>query len=126
MSTFKIDFFEFCFLVEACIPPRPIARSMFWDHVIDFYYHQMEQSERTNLYEWITKKYGFDPEENYQCKIFERRFNPDNQYRVTTKKDEKEEVHETFKVDNTYHIYINTFIIPENIIHIEKIENGQI
>ena len=30
MSTFEIDFFELAILAEACIPPRPIARAMFW------------------------------------------------------------------------------------------------
>lgn len=38
-NRFSIDFIEFSFLVEACIPPRPIARTYFWGQVIDKYYH---------------------------------------------------------------------------------------
>jgi len=38
---FKIDFLELYFLAEACIPPRPIARAMFWDDLCDKYYHEM-------------------------------------------------------------------------------------
>jgi hypothetical protein len=59
MSTFNIDFFEFSFLVEACIPPRPIARSSFWDSVIDKHFHKMTEEERSDLYDWIKKNYYF-------------------------------------------------------------------
>jgi len=37
MESFQIDFFELAFLAEACIPPRPIARMMFWQHLTDYY-----------------------------------------------------------------------------------------
>ena len=45
MSEFKIDFFELAFLAEACIPPVPIARAMFFADLSDKYYHQMTQEE---------------------------------------------------------------------------------
>ena len=49
---FEIDFFEFSFLVEACIPERPIARTMFWHNVIDKYYHELTDDERARLFEF--------------------------------------------------------------------------
>lgn len=79
---FNIDFFEFSFLVEACIPPVPIARSMFFDNVIDRYYHEMTPNERNNLFEWIQKISKFDTT-NESCRLFYDRFNPENQYIVT-------------------------------------------
>jgi hypothetical protein len=55
MSNFTIDFFELAFLVEACIPPRPIARSMFFDDVSDIHYHKMTKEERQRLFDWIIR-----------------------------------------------------------------------
>ena len=55
INRFNIDFFEFSFLVEACIPPRPIARAMFWDDVINKYYHVLTDNERQRLFEWINR-----------------------------------------------------------------------
>ena len=54
-----IDFFEFSFLVSACAGNRPIARSMFFDRVIDKYYHVLSQDERDNLFEWINRSSSF-------------------------------------------------------------------
>jgi len=34
MNKFEIEFDELCFLTEACIPPVPIARAMFWEDMI--------------------------------------------------------------------------------------------
>ena len=42
-NKFNIDFFELCFLAEACIPPRPIARAMFWDTLINEHYYNLTE-----------------------------------------------------------------------------------
>ena len=39
MKKFDITFEEFAILASVCIPPRPIARTMFWYNVIDKYYY---------------------------------------------------------------------------------------
>ena len=57
---FDIDFFEFSFLVEACIPPSPIARAMFWRDVVDKYYHVLTPAERSKLFNWIGNIYSFE------------------------------------------------------------------
>ena len=122
MSTFTIDFFELSFLAEACIPPRPIARAMFWQSLTDKYWHQMTEIERINLFEWLQRNAFYEEslqtEEDTQ--VFHARFNPDNQYIVKTKYDDKEEVHRTFKMGERYYTNRNSWIAEEYIISVEK------
>jgi hypothetical protein len=116
MSTFKIDFFEFAFLVEACIPPKPIARTMFWRDVINVYYHEMSTSERDRLFEWITEDSNFDITDK-DAKWFYDRYNPDNQYVIQTKtKDGVKTLHHTFKHYDEYCISTTSFILGELIL----------
>lgn len=82
---FQIDFFELAFLAEACIPPAPIARSMFWDNLIDHYWGQMTEDERIHLWEWLNINLVYKERldvGNEQVMMFEARYNPDNQYEV--------------------------------------------
>ena len=121
---FCIDFFEFSFLVEACIPPRPIARSMFWDKVINKYYHQLTKEERKRLYGWIDMNLVFQDgieKGNEDCLLFKARFDPDNQYLVHTKYEGKEETHECFLYNERFHTSSTTSIIEIYIIKIEKL-----
>ena len=120
MNNFTIDFFEFSFLVEACIPPGPIARSSFWDSVIDKYYYQMTHTERKHLFEWTSRNLWFKPEENEQCLMFKLRFDPGNQYQVTTKEGK---VIDAFKVNQNYHIGINRWISEDNIVSVKPNSN---
>jgi hypothetical protein len=123
---FKIDFFELAFLVEACIPPVPIARGMLWDEVINEYYHQMTPEERIRLWEWLNKNHNYKyqlEKGNEEVEVFEARFNPDNQYRLVT----KEKTYDTFKIGEEYYIIYypgsrRTSIVLEEGIKIEKLE----
>jgi len=117
---FKIDIIEFNFLVEACIPPRPIARSMFWDDVINIHYYNMTPDERSNLLRWIQLNPCFNLD-NDDCKWFFDRFDIKNQYRIYSLHKDKEEIHECFKHSNKYHTEKNKYISKEYIIKIEKL-----
>jgi hypothetical protein len=125
---FKIDFFELAFLVEACIPPVPIARGMFWDDVINDYYHQMTPDERVRLWDWLNKNHNYKHQlekSNEEVVVFEARFNPDNQYRLFS----KDKTYDTFKVGEEYYISYypgsrRTSIDLDQIDKIEKIEYG--
>ena len=119
-NRFEIDFFEFAFLVEACIPPRPIARSMFWDKVIDEYYDILTFDERIRLFGWIQNNPCYNLE-NDDCKLFHLRYDPDNQYNVTTNFDGKVKTNKCFKVGERYHTKKFTSIDEDCIIKIEKI-----
>jgi hypothetical protein len=121
---FKIDFYELSFLIEACIPKVPIARAMFWKDVIDKYYHQMTWDERARLHEWIGRNYSYEnglKNNDPDIIAFERRFNPDNQYKITTNYEGNIETKEAFLMDGKYHIKINTSILDEYITNVEKI-----
>ena len=122
-NRFDIDFFEFSFLVEACIPPRPIARSMFWDRVINVYYHRLTKDERSRLYEWINKNWSFQrglEEKNEACLLFNARYNPENQYLVETEFEGKVETHECFLYNDRYYTKIDTSIQEKYITLVSK------
>lgn len=122
-NNFKISFEEFKLLASVAIPPRPIARSMFWQDVIDKHYHNMTDGERKNLFEWISRNpfYQDSLAKNIDdTKLFQARFDPENQYVVTT--DHNGEILETecFKLGDRYWTSKNRFVAEEFIVKIEK------
>jgi hypothetical protein len=123
MSNFTIDFFELAFLAEACIPPNPIARTMFWQRLTNVYWEKMTEEEREHLFEWLNRndnyKQSLDKEEETQ--IFHARFDPDNQYIVYTTMDGKDDVNRTFKYKDLYYVKRNSWITPEFITKVEKL-----
>ena len=87
-----IDFIEFAFLVEACSGRQPIARSMFFQRVIDKYYYVLTQDERDRLFEWINRSYSFESgleTKDESCLLFNARFDKNNQFIVSTFSAEK-------------------------------------
>lgn len=124
ISRFNIDFFEFSFLVEACIPPRPIARAMFWDDVINKHYNVLTESERARLYEWVNRNHSMQDgieNNNEDCLLFNARFDPNNQYYVTSKYKGKTDTHKCFLWKGKYHILKNTHIESKYITKEDKI-----
>ena len=129
---FEIDFFEYSFLLEACIPPKPIARTMVWKKSIDEDYDKLTKQERTNLFKWLedlcksriesledhcdlTDKYDIN-----LIKMWLDRYNPANNYFITTKGNKKQKVN-AFKHNGLYYIRTNTHIDPDYIGHIEPV-----
>jgi hypothetical protein len=123
MATFEIDFFELAFLAEACIPPKPIARTMFWQHLTDKYWEQMSEDQREHLFEWLNKNdyYKQSLEKEEETQIFHARFDPDNQYTVHTTINGKDAVNRTFKYNDFYLVKSNSWITPELITKVEKL-----
>jgi hypothetical protein len=116
---FVIDFFELAFLTEVCLPPTPIARHCFFMNIIDIYYHQMNWEQRKHFYQWIGKKLNLDEEESH---IFLARFNPDNQFIVKHKNQNKEEEIEAFILNEKYMISSNSWVNNEYIISVDKLK----
>jgi len=118
-NRFNIDFFEFSFLVEACIPPLPIARTVFWYDVIDKYYHVLTKNERARLFEWINRNGQFEAslKKEEDSRVFYARYDPNNQYLVTAKGEEIE----CFLFKERYYTKRNTWIAEEYIEKVEKI-----
>jgi len=121
---FDIDFFEFSFLTEACYGRRPIARSMFFQDVVDKYYYVLTQSERDNLFEWLNRNHGFTSElesGEESCLLFNARFDKNNQYLLTTFFGEKEDKIEAFKFGEKYYTAKDTSINEYYVTKIEKL-----
>jgi hypothetical protein len=121
MSTFTIEFYELAFLAEACIPPRPIARTMFWQSLTDKYWYLMTEGERIHLFNWLHKSWVYEEslEKEEDTQVFHARFDPDNQYIVKTYY-KKEEEHRAFKIGDRYYIKRNTWITEDCIVSVEK------
>jgi hypothetical protein len=122
-QTFSIDFFELAILAEACIPPRPIARAMFWQQLTDKYWHQMSDPQRTHIWSWLQRNpfYEDSLHNEEETQIFHARFDPDNQYTVHTKYKGKEESHRAFKRNDRYYTARNTWIDEKYIVSVEKL-----
>jgi hypothetical protein len=135
MSNFVIDFYELCFLAEACIPPRPIARAMFWQNLTNLYWEKMTENERAKLFDWMNRNdwYKESLQNEEDTKIFHARFDPDNQYMVQTNyNDEIKETHAFKRLSdekegwtNRYYVKSTTYIEPDFIIGVKKIEHGR-
>lgn len=124
---FSIDFFELSFLAEACIPPVPIARSMFWEKMINHFYGILKKSERKSIFEWMSRndRYLRSLETEEDVKLFHSRYNPDNQYLITAKYDENELQVEAFLHNDRYYTSKNVSIAEEYITKIEKINETE-
>lgn len=121
---FKIDFFELAFLAEACIPPVPIARAMFWKELIDVYHEQLTSEERARLHEWLNRNGKYteglkEKQEDILC--FEARYNPVNQYKVWFKSEKESGLTDAFLYNGKYYIASNRWIAPEYIEKVEKL-----
>jgi hypothetical protein len=130
MSKFTIDFFELSILAEACIPPRPIARAVFWQNLTKLYWEQMTEGERAHIFNWLNKNpwYPESLEKETDTKIFHARFDPDNQYMVMTRYNDEEKEYRAFKrhggedegFTNRYYVGHDTYIPEEYIVSVTK------
>lgn len=125
MSTFTIDFFELSFLAEACIPPRPIARTCFWHNLTDKYWEQMSEDERSRLFEWLNRNWTYKESleaNDEDLLMFHNRFNPDNQYMVKVKFNNTEEEYRTFKHNDRYCTGTRKSVNSDYIVDVVKLE----
>lgn len=122
MSTFEIDFYELSFLAEACIPPRPIARAMFWQSLTDKYWYQMTEGERAHLFEWLQRNGWYEEslKEEEDTQVFHARFDPDNQYTIKVDYYGEESERRAFKLNDNYYIGRNRWVSDEYIVSVEK------
>ncbi len=120
---FTIDFFELAFLAEACIPPRPIARTMFWQNLTEKYWAQMSEPQRAHMWNWLQKNpyYEESLKTEEDTKVFHARFDPDNQYMVHTNFHGVEDKRRAFKMGEKYYISRHTSIAEEYITSVEKL-----
>ena len=119
-----LDIFELGWLLDTCLRGSHL-RTPTIERFVDEWYDKLNEQERYNLYEWslrITYHGAFKPSDA-SCgkdRIFMKRYDPENQYMVTTFYEGKEEVHRTFLMDGKYHTECTRFIAPEYITKVEK------
>ena len=125
-NRFNISFEEFNILVSVAIPPRPIARAMFWDDVINKHYNVLTETERARLYEWINRNHSMQDgieKENEDCLFFNARYNPDNQYKIHTNYNNEDEIHDAFKWGERYYVAKDRSIEDKYITDVIKVSN---
>jgi hypothetical protein len=74
------------------------------------------------MFEWLQKSWVYEDslEKEEDTQVFHARFNPDNQYMVTTNYEGKVQEHRAFKRGDRYYIKRNTWITEESIVSVEK------
>jgi len=122
--SYTIDFFELMFLAESVIPPATIARSMCFDDFSERHYHNMNNYQREQFMNHVMKCRNFDLE-NEQCRHFFARFNPLNQYNVTTFHNGKSEVHICYFYNDNYHTAKNRYASKEYIKEVVRIHDNE-
>lgn len=117
-SKFNINFLEFSFLVETCIPPVPIARSMFFKKVSDYHYHLMTDEQRKELLELVTTNSKFNIN-NQDCSHFFDRYTPNNQYLIGVKGED--DFIYAYLHNNRFHTKKDTLVLNEMIESVTKL-----
>ena len=112
---YKIDFFELMFLAEACIPPVPIARTVFWHNLTDVYRKQMSVEDRGRLRDAMRKHSRYDLL-NADVAEFDAAFHHENQFNVTTTLGD---VNDCYKHGDRYYVSRNRWVSPEFIAKVE-------
>ena len=116
---FSINFNELCILAEVCMPPSPIARSMFWAKLIDEISLQLTESQKAELFKLITEKSYFN-KNNRDAQLFYARFNPQNQYVVSVEREGEYQQFRCFIFEDNYRISTTHDIITKYIFKVEK------
>jgi len=113
-----IDYFELTVLIEASWHAGTILRYSIIEKAIDYWYNRLEDNDRARLYDFF--KRDFEVKEEIQ-EIFMARYNPDNQYEVTTDFEGKINKYHCFKWCDEYHTDKKTSIKEKYITEITKI-----
>ena len=126
----ELDIFEMYYLLESCFRGSHL-RSGTIGRFVDEWYDLFTPKQRKNLRDWILRdiyRGKFEPMPSCcgEDEIFMARYDPDNQYRVKTLFDGKEEIHEVFLRNGRYYTKSDRFIAEECITSVERIpEDGE-
>lgn len=119
LGNYTIDFFELMFLAESVIPPKAIARTVCFINFSEKAYHIMNDTERKMFFEHVTRQPTFNLS-NKDCAHFYARFNPDNQYKVTSLAENQSIDNFCYIFNGKYHINESIYIPEEYILNVVK------
>ena len=74
---------------------------------------------RGHLHKWINKNANYKPESDEDCALFEARFNPLNQYVVTTDYEGNIEDKECFKYKERYYLNSKRSVVEDYIVNVK-------
>ena len=122
----NLDIFELSYLLNTCLRGSHL-RSRTIERFVDEFFDRLTEQERYNLYEWslrLTYSYEKEFKPSETCcgadMKFMKRYDPENQYIVTTKYEGKVEKYRAFLMNERYHIETNRFIADKYIKKVEK------
>jgi hypothetical protein len=93
---------------------------MCFDDFSERHYHNMTDTQRKQFHDHVKKQYGFSLD-NEQCKHFDARFNPENQYKVFHKYLGKEGEDICYLYNEEYHTFKNRYICKDYITKVVRI-----
>ena len=119
-----LDIYELSWLLDACLRGSHL-RSSTLERFVDEWFEKLTEQQRYNLYEWslrLTYNGHFKP---CDCCcgadiVFMKRYDPENQYIVTTKYDSEIKQHRAFFYNGEYHVKTNIIIAKEYIVDVYK------
>ena len=121
----ELDIFELGYLLDSCLRGSHL-RSTTIEKFVNDWYDLLTEQQRYNLYEWTIRLtyYGeFKPSD--RCcgadELFIKRYDPDNQYLLTTDYNGKIEQYRAFLYNGEYHTTSTRFIAKEYITKVEKL-----
>jgi hypothetical protein len=117
MKAITIDYFELTVLIEASWHTGTILRYGILEKAIVTWYNQLEDNDRARLYDFFKRNYKV---ENEIQEIFMARYDPDNQYIITTLFEGKEATFNTFLHNKQYKIGKDTSIHEKYITKVIK------
>jgi len=110
-NNFGIDFFELLFLTEACVPKMPIARTMFFQRVIDSIYYELDDQQREQMLDVVNRRIDKSNEDEELVMLFLARYDSTNVYDIEVEYDgKKETIKEAFLYEGKYYTSRNRYI----------------
>lgn len=115
---FQIDFWSLVKLVENILDSKNILGSSIMEQTIDEFYFEMNNHQRKNMFEIISKNDRFDLSKK-EHQLFYARYNPNNQYIVFTEQGQID----CFKHDGKFKVLSNEWVEPNKVINHQN-KNG--
>ena len=122
----ELDIFELSYLLDACLRGSHL-RSCTIGKFVDEFFDRLTEQERYNLYEWSLRlTYSCEKEfkpSDASCGadvVFMKRYDPENQYIITTRYEGKTQKHRAFFMEGRYYVKKNRFIDEAYITKVKR------